>query len=116
MTLRGLMNRHARAILGNTTGGFAEPVVYRFHSGDPDRTFAAVVKRLDLQASTPLSGKVAKRRARVEIPRHATAGVLQVAKGDSIVLPIRVGDEATECLIVSVPAQDDALFVVEVEA
>lgn len=116
MTLRDLMNRHARSILGDSRTGFAEPVTYRPKSGE-ERTFFATVQRLDLQQSTNLSaGKVQKRRARVEIPRHETDGVLAVAKGDSIVLPIRIGDEPVECYIISVPAQDDALFVVEVEA
>lgn len=116
MSLRGLMNRHARKILGDADRGFAEPVTYRFKSGDPDRTFNAVVKRFGLQASTPQTPQVSKRRANVEIPRDATAGVLVVAKGDSIVLAMRIGDEPAECRISDVVAQDDALFVVQVEA
>ena len=109
------MARHARSILGDATGGFAEPITYRFHSGAADRTFNAVVKRLDLNGSTPFAPQVAKRRANVEIPRHATAGVLQVAKGDSIVLPMRIGDTPVECTIKNIQSQDDALFVVQVE-
>lgn len=116
MTLRDLAARHARAILGNTQGGFAESITYRFANGDPDRVFAALVKRLDLTQSSPLARPITKRRLQVEIPRHATAGVLRVSKGDSIVLPTRIGEEPTECQLVRMVAQEDAMFVVEVEA
>lgn len=111
-----MMARHARGILGDTRGGFAEPVTYRFKRGLPDLTFNAVVKRLDLQPATIQSPEVTKRRANVEVPRHATLGVLTVAKGDTIELPMRIGDEPKECRITRIVAQDDALFVLEVEA
>lgn len=116
MTLRDLAARHARHILGNTQGGFAESITYRFANGDPDRVFAALVKRLDLQQSSPLARPITKRRLQIEIPRHATAGVLRIAKGDSILVPTRIGEDPTECSIVRMVAQDDSLFVVEVEA
>lgn len=116
MTLRGLMNLHARAILGNATNGVAESVTYRFKSGASDRTFNAVVKRFGLQASTPQTPQVAKRRAHVEIPRHATAGVVAVAAGDAIVLAMRIGEEPAECRIRDIIAQDESMFVLEVEA
>jgi hypothetical protein len=116
VTLRDLMNRHARAILGGAVAGLAEDVTYRFKSGDPERTFKAIVKRLDLQPSTPLSPQVTKRRAHVEIPRHATVGVLTIAPGDALVLAMRIGGDAAECRIGRIVGQDDALFVVEVEA
>ncbi len=116
MTLESLQKRHARQILGDTQGGFAEPVLYRFKSGDPERTFNAVVKRLDLQPATLQSPEVTKRRANVELPRHATLGVLTVAKGDTIELPMRIGDEPKECRITRIVAQDQGMFVLEVEA
>lgn len=114
MTLRDLMSRHARSILGDATSGFAEPITYRFKSGAADRTFNAVVKRLDLSAP-PLAPQLSKRRANVEIPRHATLGVLKVSKGDSILLPMRIGDDPVLCAIRNIQSQDDALFVVQVE-
>ena len=115
MTLRDLMNRHARSILGDASSGFAESITYRFQSGAADRTFNAIVKRLDLQ-QIPGAPQVTKRRAHVEIPRHAADGVTAVVAGDSVVVALRMGDTAAECRIRRVVAQDDALFVVEVEA
>jgi hypothetical protein len=115
VSLRDLMNRHARAIQGGTVASLAEDITYRFNSGDPERTFKAVVQRRQLEPSSSLTTRIAKRRARIEVLRHATAGVLTIAKGDSIVLPLRIGDEPVECDIVNIVDQDDALFVVEVE-
>ena len=116
MTLRDLAARHARSILGNTQGGFAESVTYRFASGDPDRVFAAMVKRLDLQPATPSSRASTRRRVQIEIPRHATAGVTSIAKGDSVLVATREGEDPVECQLVRIVSQDSALFVVEVEA
>ena len=113
MSLRDLQKMHARAI---PAIALSEPVTYRFGNGDPDRVFAAVVKRLDLQQSSQFGRQISKRRLQVEIPRHATAGVLTVAKNDSILLPTRIGEEPSECTLVRMVAQDDAQFVVEVEA
>jgi hypothetical protein len=115
VTLRAMMNRHARAILGNVEGGFAEIVTYRFKNEDPDREIAVIVKRLDLEPATPTTPQVTKLRANVEIPRHATLGVLTIEKGDAIVLAMRIGGTAEECRIRRIVSQDDALFVVQVE-
>lgn len=116
MSLRSMMKRHAAGILGDVVGGFGEPITYRFKNGEDDLTLNAVVKRLDLEPSTPQSPQVNKLRANVEVPRHATLGILTVAKGDTIVLPMRIGDDPIECRIRRIVAQDDALFVLQVEA
>lgn len=111
-----MMRRHARQIIGDAANGLAEEVTYRFKAGGEDRVFNAIVRRTDLQPSTPQSPQVTKRRARIEIPRHPTLGVETIAKGDSVVVSMRIGDEAQECRITGIIGQDDAQFVVEVEA
>lgn len=116
MTIRDLAARHARAILGNTEGGFAESITYRFANGDPERVFAALVKRLDLQPATPSSRASTRRRVQIEIPRHATAGVLAIAKGDRVLVATREGEDPVECQLVRIVSQDSAMFVVEAEA
>ena len=113
MSLRVHQARHARQILGNVNG-VAEPVTYRFKSGDDDRTFNAVVKRLFLEASSPQSRPIKVRRCDVEIPRHATLGVLEYAPGDAIVLSVGIGETPAVCRITRVLAQDHAQIVVQV--
>jgi hypothetical protein len=110
------MSRHTTSILGDADGGFAEQVTYQFRDGSPERTFMAVVKRFGLSSPNPQARQVAKRSANIEIPRHATLGVLSVQSGDTITVALRIGDDATEHRIVDVVAQDDAMFVVRVEA
>ena len=115
MTFRSMMARHARHMLGNASTGHAEPVTYRFASGDPDRTFDAIVRRLYLEPSTPQSRQVSKRRCEVELPRDAEIGVLDWAKGDSIVLPVGDGEAPAQCRIKRAVRQDSSLLVLEVE-
>ncbi len=116
MTLRDLASRHAKAILGSTRTGWAEDVTWRFKSGAPERTFAAVVKRLDLQPATPSSRATTRRRVQIEIPRDDVAGVTAITKGDTVLCVTREGEDPVECQLVRVVSQDSALFVVEVEA
>lgn len=116
MALRDLMARHAREIAGATQTGLAEAVTWVFRDGSPERSFSAVVKRLDLQPATASSPASSRRRVQVEVPRHATLGVLTVAKGDKIRVAVRIGEDPVDCSIVRIVGQDSALFVVEVEA
>lgn len=113
MTLKGLQARHARQILGSSRGT-AETVTYRFQSGDPDRTVSAVVRRLFLEPSSPQARPVRKRRCDVELARDDTVGVSVYQPGDSIVLPVGIGEAAVECRITRVVAQDDARIVLQV--
>lgn len=114
MTLRDLMSRHARMIAGATQSGLAEAVTWVFKDGSPEVTFTAVVKRLDLQPATLSSPAATRRRVQIEVPRHATLGVLRVTKGDRVRVATRIGDDPVDCDIVRIVGQDDALFVVEV--
>jgi hypothetical protein len=115
VTLRDLMNRNARSIFGDAVRGYAESITYRFKSGDPDRTFNAHVRRLELTPSTPQAPQVSKRRVHVEIARHATDGVTTIADGDAIFVSMRIGGTPTWCRIEKVLRQNSALFVVEAQ-
>ncbi len=116
MSLRDLDARITRSIIGSTRMGWAEDVTWRFKSGAPERTFAAIVKRLDLQPATPSSRATTRRRVQIEIPRDDVVGVTVISKGDSVLVVTREGEEPVECQLVRVVSQDSSRFVVEVEA
>lgn len=113
MSLRDLDQMHSIAI---PQMAMAEAVTWVFRDGSPEVTFQAVVKRLDLQPATGNSPASSRRRVQVEVPRHATRGVLAVAKGDKVRVAAREGEAPVDCSIVRIVSQGPAQFVVEVEA
>jgi hypothetical protein len=115
VSLDDLMARHAQDVLFRPDH-FGEEVVYRFASGAQSRTLRAVVDRLDVEASTPGSPQVGRRRAVVIIARHATQGVSTVAAGDSLLCVMREGEAAKVAKIKRIVSQDSATFTLEVES
>lgn len=113
MTLRDLQARHARGILTDAayTG---EELTYQFRDGSPDRTIRAQVTRLLLEPEAGAS-QVARLRARVRIPIDDTVGVTAVAKGDRVVLPMRLGETPVAARIRQVVSQGNGFVTVEVE-
>lgn len=112
MTLRAMKARHARKIVRSDHLG--ESVTYHFAAGGT-ATFLAGVTRQLVEADSAGVPQVARLRATVSIPRHATAGVLAVVNGDQIELALELGGAATINRIVRKVEEDEGMIRVEVE-
>lgn len=114
MTLREMMARHARTVL-TRPDHFGEELQFQ-PPGDVDPvTVRATVDRLDL-VPDEMAGQVARRRARVAIPRDADVGVLAVPAGSKVILPMRVGDDPVTAKVLRIISQDEAMFLLEVQS
>lgn len=117
MSLRDTIARHARTTLVRADHhGETVRYVFKNPDGEDDRTFLAVVNRLDNVAAAPGVPQVAHLRATIFLPRHGTDGVLAVAPGDRIEVAMRLGSAAVLTRIQSILEQDEGGFLVEVHA
>lgn len=112
MTLRDLMNRHARTVL-TRIDHFGETVTYVFKAGG-SRQVRAVVNRLDVQPAGPGVSQIGRQTATVFIARHATDGVMSHTKGDKLELALELGGDEVEARIVRVIDEDEGGFLLEV--
>lgn len=114
MTLRDLMNRHARTVL-TRADHFGELVTYQFKSGAPDRVVRAVVDRQLRRPEGEGGARFVRNRATVFIPRHATDGVTSIERGgDKLLFAMELGGDEVVCRIDEIVDQDEAGFTVEV--
>lgn len=115
MTLRDTMARHARTVL-NRADHFGESVTYNFKAGGA-WSGLAVVDRLDAEAVS-VAPQVNVLMANVAVPRDTDGvdGVPAIARGDTITCVMQLGQAAVTARVRQVVAQDEAMFVVRVEA
>jgi hypothetical protein len=115
VTLRDLMARHARTVLVRADH-HGEEVTYTFRAGG-SWIGQAVVDRLDLE---PLEGapQVSVLMANVAIPRDVDGveGIPAVTPGDYVTCVLELGKAAARARVRWVVAQDEAMFLVRVEA
>ncbi len=114
MTLRDLIASHARNPL-TRLDHFGEFVTY-VRAGAANRTIRAVVNRLDVEPAGPTIPQVAKLRAIVAIPVHATDGITSFVKGDKMLLAMRLGALPVVAYVTRIVSQDEGMFELEVEA
>jgi hypothetical protein len=112
MDLRAMMARHARTSL-TRLDHHGEEITYTPAGGEP-RTVRAVVNRRDLQPIDPNVTRVARLFAIVTLPRDAEVGVLAVAPGDTLLLPMRLGEAPVVARVLEIVYQDDGATEVTV--
>lgn len=95
-----------------------EGVTFHPVGGGASRTFPAVVNRDRLQQiGRNQDLGTAAREATVFLPYSATAteGVVTVADGDELTLPLQLGQPAVRCRILETLSEDEGGFLVRVQ-